>query len=223
MKIERLNPPSASPDAPSPPLVFDADELAQLAKLTEPPASSGWTLNGATLSLNAAPPSTPEAAGIIEQIAAMIPVVTDWIESRCGVICQPSEFRLILPPMKKTSESAIRQPILPPIAPIGAITLAKCVNKKLPAGNILLKNGYLVLDQNLAGQVVIELVAGFMPGDVPHTVKHAAAMICRHWIENPTDFSERNYREPDALQLLQMHTPGMAWPTRAAEGGSLWQ
>jgi len=220
MKIERLNPPTP----PVSPFVFDAAELVELAglvELTEPPVSTGWALDGHTLSINTAPPSAPEAVSIIKQIAAMIPTVTDWIESRCGVICRPQEFRITLPPLTEKSARTIRSPI----GPIGAIMSAKCGDGELielPAGKILHKNGYLVLEKSITGNLVIELVAGFTQGNIPQTVKHAAAIICRHWINNPTDFSEQEYREPDGLQLLQMHTPGMVWPSHAMEGGALW-
>jgi len=95
--------------------------------------------------------------------------------------------------------------------------------KKLSAGQVLFKNGYLVLDKSVVGNVTIELIAGFMPKKIPQAVKNAAAIIIRHWLANPSDFNDRIYREPDALQLLQLHTSGMAWPDHAMEGGSLWQ
>jgi len=215
MKIEKIKSlPNSSP-------AFSADELVRLAELMVSPASTGWTQDGHTLSLNTEPPPKLEATAIIEQIAAMIPAATDWIESRCGVICRLTEFRITLT-LNEISQRAIRLPV----APVLAIVSAKIDEKELPKGSVLSKNAHLVIDpkiKDMGKEITVDLLTGFAEGEVPHIVKVAAMMICKHWGDNSSDFENRKFQDANALQLLQMHTPCMAWPTHAMEGGSLWQ
>ena len=176
---------------------------------------------------NLSPAFSADELGMVDQsvsstqIDAMIQAVTDWIESRCGVICRLTDFRITLTP-KEILQRAIRLPI----SPVLAITSAKIDVKELPEGSVLTKNAHLVIDpkiKDMGKDVIVDLLVGFTENKVPHTVKVAAMMVCKHWLKNPSDFENRKFRDANAIQLLQMHTPCMVWPTHAMEGGSLWQ